>query len=188
VSDYEYGYGVGAEYGEEHGRHGSGVNSNLFDDLRVALESLADHAEPLLRKVSDAPAGELPATCHWCPLCATLALLRGERPELAVRAAEQGVVMVDLLRAVLGEAEHGGNSARPGAASWTESGHLPADAVYEQPTAPQSSAGGGGPRVQRIAVQRVDDAGLHEWPVEPDDEEPEGKVQRINIRRKDQEP
>jgi hypothetical protein len=43
------------------------------------------------------------ATCAGCPVCAVLALLRGERPELAARLAEQASGLLTVLRAALDE-------------------------------------------------------------------------------------
>lgn len=119
----------------------------LARELRALLESMAERAEPLLRKASDYTEGpvdgELPATCHWCPLCAAIAVLRGQRPELAVRAAEQAVVLLELLRAALTDPEPEPDS------TWTDSGMLPAEELAEQPVAPERA-----PRVQHIEVRR----------------------------------
>ena len=41
--------------------------------------------------------------CASCPVCAVLAALRGERPEMAVRLAEQVAGLVTVLRAALDE-------------------------------------------------------------------------------------
>ncbi|MEC3973932.1 hypothetical protein [Amycolatopsis sp. H20-H5] len=41
--------------------------------------------------------------CGWCPLCAIVAVVRGERPEFAARLMEQAAQLVALLRAVLAD-------------------------------------------------------------------------------------
>lgn len=123
------------------------VNPRVLHELRVLLDAFADQVEPLLRKAAKHDTGELPATCHWCPLCAAVAVVRGQRPELAARAAEQGVVLVDLLRALLGEQAP---ANAPGARSWTTSGHLHEDeliATRPQPVVRE--------RVERIEVRRA---------------------------------
>lgn len=41
--------------------------------------------------------------CGWCPLCAIVAVVRGERPEFVARVLEQAAQLVALLRAVLAD-------------------------------------------------------------------------------------
>ncbi|WP_020495224.1 hypothetical protein [Sciscionella marina] len=181
---------------EEH-LHSHGADPRLVAELRGLLSAFADRAEPLLRKASQST-GELPATCNWCPLCAALAVVRGQRPELAARAAGHGVALVDLLRAVLGEP---GPGNRPGTGSWTTSGHLREEDVVDDlaTTMPQPPVR---MRVQHIEVRRAqtprqrawpsEDADLAEPKPEPESEqsEPEdgpeqdGRVQRIAVHRK----
>ncbi|WP_051898740.1 hypothetical protein [Sciscionella sediminilitoris] len=186
---------------EEH-LHSHGADPRLVAELRGLLTAFADRAEPLLRKASE-PTGELPATCSWCPLCAALAVVRGQRPELAARAAGHGVALVDLLRAVLGEP---GPGNRPGTGSWTTSGHLREEDVVDDlaTTMPQPPVR---VRVQHIEVRRAPATGQRDWPaedadlaepgpgrseseLEPERTEPEngpeqdGRVQRIAVHRK----
>jgi hypothetical protein len=103
--------------------------ARLAEELRLLLDALAERAEPMLNRLAAAPTGEhgehTPATCGWCPLCAGMAVLRGERPELAVRAAEHAAGLLTVLRAALAERE-------------------PAPAPAEEPT----------DRVQHITVHR----------------------------------
>lgn len=170
------------------------VNPRMLHELRTLLDTFADQAEPLLRKAAQHDAGELPASCQWCPLCAAVAVVRGQRPELAVRAAEQGVVLVDLLRALLGDQAP---ASAPGAGSWTTSGHLHEDELIA--TRPQPAVR---ERVQRIEVRRGGqrpaaqsdghagteggDGSEPSDPHEPAPEEPasEARVQRITVRRR----
>lgn len=78
--------------------------ARLAEELRLLLDALAERAEPVLNRLA---AGEheehTPATCGWCPLCAAMAVLRGERPELAVRAAEHAAGLLAVLRTALAE-------------------------------------------------------------------------------------
>lgn len=81
--------------------------ARLAEEMRLLLDALAERAQPLLNRLAAAPTDEHgehnPATCGWCPLCAGIAVLRGERPELAVRAAEHASGLLAVLRAALAE-------------------------------------------------------------------------------------
>jgi hypothetical protein len=78
--------------------------ARLADELRLLLDALAQRAEPYLNRLAADESGEhTPATCGWCPLCAALAVARGERPELAVRAAEHAAGLLAVLRSALAE-------------------------------------------------------------------------------------
>jgi hypothetical protein len=105
--------------------------ARLAEELRLLLDALAERAQPLLNRLADVDpeAEHTPATCGWCPVCAGIAVLRGERPELAVRAAEHVAGLLAVLRGALASTDPGsGSSPAP-----------PAD------------------RVQHITVQRRDD-------------------------------
>lgn len=111
--------------------------ARLVEELRLLVDALAERAQPVLDRFAsgaDQPAEHTPATCGWCPLCAGMAVLRGERPELAVRAAEHAAGLLSVLRASLAD--------RPPAAA-------------SEP-APEPASGEGGERVQRIPVRRKD--------------------------------
>lgn len=79
--------------------------AKIAEELKLLLGVLADRAEPWLTRLATAQDGaeHTPATCGWCPLCAGMAVLRGERPELAVRAAEHASGLLAVLRASLAE-------------------------------------------------------------------------------------
>ena len=80
--------------------------SRLTDELRLLLDALADRAQPWLnRMAAEADGKHLPSTCEWCPLCAVLAMLNGQRPELAIRAAEHAAGLLAVLRAALAPSE-----------------------------------------------------------------------------------
>lgn len=125
---------------EEHG-------PRLAEEIRLLAELVAEKAAPWLEGVVAAghgTAGEAKAdgsTCGWCPLCAIVAVVRGERPELVARLFEQLAQLVALLRAVLAD-------------RWEpdEGVHMPGF----RPT-PRPPADAGAPRVQHITVRRRDE-------------------------------
>jgi hypothetical protein len=75
-----------------------------------------------------------PVTCTGCPLCAALALLRGERPEAAAKLAEGALAIVQVLRGLLSETD-------PSAAARTDP--APADDGDTGPAAAGSAHHGG---------------------------------------------
>ncbi|MGO1053146.1 hypothetical protein [Crossiella sp. CA198] len=120
--------------------------TRLAEEARLLLDAVADRAVPWLRKIAaDAPPeGHNPANCGWCPLCAAIAVLRGERPELAVRAADHLAGLLGTLRSAM-EERVPASPAEPRAEHEAAAGSSPAD----QPAPPP-----GTPRVQRITVER----------------------------------
>ncbi|HEX4724142.1 MAG TPA: hypothetical protein VH333_16620 [Pseudonocardiaceae bacterium] len=108
--------------------------ARLAEELRLLLDALAERAQPMLNRLAaaDPEAEHTPATCGWCPVCAGMAVLRGERPELAVRAAEHAAGLLAVVRSALA------SSTPPPAAS-----------ASSPPPSPD--------RVQHITVQRRDD-------------------------------
>ncbi|WP_216216365.1 hypothetical protein [Amycolatopsis aidingensis] len=134
--------------------------ARLAEEIRLLVELVVERAAPWLdglvaaghgaedgahrqSAAEEEPAGT--SACGWCPLCAVVAVARGERPEFAARLLDQATQLVALLRAVLAD-------------RWEpEQGvHMPgfrpqADAE------PEPAAYGSGRRVQRIAVRRRED-------------------------------
>jgi hypothetical protein len=117
-----------------------GPGSRLVEELRLLLDAVADRAGPWLDQVATTaheehaePAG----TPGWCPVCAVLALVRGEPSELATRGLERAAGLVALLRAVLADRWEPGVPHMPG---------------FRPP--PRES-----PRVQRIPVRRKGNPG-----------------------------
>lgn len=90
---------------EDDPREGPLPGARLAEELRLLLDALAERAQPMLNRLAatDPEAEHTPATCGWCPVCAGLAVLRGERPELAVRAAEHAAGLIAVLRSALAE-------------------------------------------------------------------------------------
>ncbi len=125
--------------------------ARLAEELRLLLGVLAERAEPWLNRLATAPEGTAPegaaqhspATCGWCPLCAGIAMVRGERPELAVRAAEHASGLLAVLRASLTERPSTTEPTSPSAAT-------PAPKDEDAPVEPGPEAG----RVQRITIRR----------------------------------
>jgi len=147
---------------DDTGRHADGLK--LAEEIRLLVEMVIERAAPWLEGVMAAGHGEHPGTgepggadlpgvedstsgCGWCPLCAIVAVVRGERPEFVARVLDQAAQLVALLRAVLAD-------------RWEpdEGVHMPGFRPSARPpasepatTAPSSS------RVQHIAVrQRAD--------------------------------
>lgn len=102
-----------------------GVQSVLMG-LRVEAAEAAEAAGAEPDRDAAAPAAEEP--CRWCPVCATIAVVRGDRPELAGKVAEHTSGLLSALRAVL-----------------------------EQPTEPGDTAPAGPPPVQKIRVDHDPD-------------------------------
>ncbi len=103
---------------------------DAITELRALADTLLEKVEPWLR--SGAAPTERPdgaGDCGWCPLCALAAALRGQRPELTRRLAEQGAGWLTAVRTLL-EA-HDSACAQP--------------PHRDEPTPP--------PRIQRIPVR-----------------------------------
>ncbi|MCX2731005.1 hypothetical protein OOZ19_12195 [Saccharopolyspora sp. NFXS83] len=152
--------GTGAAAAEGTSAAGAG-RDRVAEEFRLLLDAAAWRAEEYLRGVggpehaehaehvaddaggtgqdSDRRRSEADSSCGWCPICAVVALLRGERPELTSRLTEQLAGLVDLLRESL--AEHRRAPAEPAAPP-----AAPGDSGDAEPSAP---------KVQRIDVRRV---------------------------------
>ncbi|MDQ0380062.1 hypothetical protein [Amycolatopsis thermophila] len=122
---------------------GEGVTAaSLAEEIRLLVEMVAERAAPWLDGVVAAGHGGTEATgegagadCGWCPLCAVVAVVRGEKPEFVARVLEQAAQVIALLRAVLAD-------------RWDpqEGVHMPG---FQPPPRPRPESG----RVQRIPVQ-----------------------------------
>jgi hypothetical protein len=82
---------------------GCGTHAGLGAELRAVAVLLLDRIGPVLdRARADGGAAAPPTgTCSVCPVCAVVALLRGERPELAVRLAEHAAGFLDVLQSAM---------------------------------------------------------------------------------------
>ena len=116
---------------------GCAAHAGASAELRALARTALDRIEPVLDRLRiEPPTPASSETCAVCPLCALIATLRGERPELVQRVAEQLGGLVALLRATLEE-----EATAPAPAERTSSGSPKA--------------------VQRIPVERPDvDAGV----------------------------
>jgi hypothetical protein len=81
---------------------GCAGHAGLSGELRAVVLLALDRLAPALERVGTEPASG-PSSCASCPVCALLAALRGERPELAVRLAEHAAGLVAALRVALEE-------------------------------------------------------------------------------------
>ncbi|TWF94155.1 hypothetical protein [Saccharopolyspora dendranthemae] len=103
-------------------------HDRLLEELRLLLDALAGKAEEYLRGCEREPRqDESGAGCGWCPLCAAMALARGQRPELN----DQLLGIVGLLRQALVDHD------------------VPEQGEQAEPSQPEET------KVQRIQVQRV---------------------------------
>ena len=126
-----------------------GDGLRLAEEIRLLVEMVVEKAAPWLEGVVAAGHGVDPhaevkpdsSGCGWCPLCAIVAVVRGERPEFAARLLEQLAQLVALLRAVLAD-------------RWEPDGgvHMPGFRPEPKPPAEESS-----PRVQHITVRKRDE-------------------------------
>ncbi|MGH3628378.1 MAG: hypothetical protein ACRDRL_13190 [Sciscionella sp.] len=168
----------------------------LAEELRALLDVLIDRSEPLLDRMAGNPAADgIPPTCDWCPLCAALAVLRGDRSELAVRGGEHAAGLLAQLRMAIAEEHPAGHRRHPteragSAAASREGGtgrvqHIairraePDTAAVPPPTAPVPPE-----RAPEAPQQQPDE----ERPVEGTAGEQRGKVQRIEVRRPEKGP
>ncbi len=86
--------------------------AGLSGELRAVVLLALERITPFLESVASEPTTG-PSSCASCPVCAVLAALRGERPELAVRLAEQASGLVTALRAAMEESAPAPEPARP---------------------------------------------------------------------------
>ncbi|WP_372668469.1 hypothetical protein [Amycolatopsis kentuckyensis] len=120
----------------------------LAEEIRLLVEMVVEKAAPWLEGVVAAGHGDPDqakpdgSACGWCPLCAIVAVVRGERPEFAARLLEQLAQLVALLRAVLAD-------------RWEpdEGVHMPGFRPAPRPPADASVS----VRVQHITVRRRDE-------------------------------
>ncbi|SFB46534.1 hypothetical protein SAMN05216266_112200 [Amycolatopsis marina] len=132
--------------------------TSLAEEIRLLVELVVDRAAPWLDGVIAAGHGTAGAErpddtgpgCDWCPLCAIVAVVRGERPEFAARLLEQAAALVALLRAVLADRWQPQEGVHmPG----YRPAPRPEDVRAEDPVRADASSATA-PRVQRIEVRR----------------------------------
>ncbi|MFC4001078.1 hypothetical protein ACFS2C_08035 [Prauserella oleivorans] len=135
------------------GDDGTHDGARLAEEIRLLVDLVTERAAPWLESVVAAGHGgdhgdgsdrdtahdRQSTACGWCPLCAVVAVVRGEAPEIAARVLEQAAQLIALLRAVLAD-------------RWQpEDGvHMPG---FEPPPRPEPAPAGASRRVQRVAVR-----------------------------------
>jgi hypothetical protein len=82
---------------------GCGEHAGLSAELRALALNALDRLEPVLERMRTEPTARTPGTCTACPVCALIATLRGEHPDLAGRLAEHATGLVAVLRAAIEE-------------------------------------------------------------------------------------
>ncbi|MBW4721650.1 hypothetical protein [Saccharothrix obliqua] len=118
------------------------MDAKLAEELRLLLDAAAERAQPWLNRLSENDHD--PGTCGWCPLCNAVALARGDRSELAARAAEHVTGLIAVLREALTDPPRAaGTSPAPEPAAARPATAEPA-ATEEPPP----------PRVEHIPVVR----------------------------------
>lgn len=141
----------------------------VAEELRVLFDAVAERAQPWLNQLleSGGPGDAHGASsCGWCPLCATISLVRGDRPELAERLATHTLGLLGTLRAAMEPESDSGPRRRPAsAAPGAESTGAPTGAsAADAPAAENRGSGAAGadepvsapgPAVQHIAVERI---------------------------------
>jgi hypothetical protein len=141
--------------------------SRLAEELRLLVDAVAERAGPWLDRVAASSHEEHAAAqpgsgvCAWCPLCALLAVIRGEPSELATRGLDRLADLVALLRAVLADRWEPGVPHMPG---FKPAPGRPADTGAPAGSRPPAGSGTptddrvpADPRVQRIPVRRKGD-------------------------------
>lgn len=125
--------------------------TRVAEELRGLLDGIAERAQPWLNQVREQQAeGHSPSSCGWCPLCAAISLVRGDRPELAERLATHTLGLLGTLRAAMEPDQDArpNGSARASAGNGQAAEGNPAGGAEDEPPAP--------PTVQRITVDRFD--------------------------------
>jgi hypothetical protein len=98
MSEHTFGAGTAA---------GGADPSPLVGEALRLVSSVQDWAQGwAARNVADGDQ-HTGADCQWCPLCQFVAILRGERPEVADRVAEAGTAIAGALRTLI----EGGSTA-----------------------------------------------------------------------------
>ncbi|MCO1655858.1 hypothetical protein [Pseudonocardia humida] len=112
-------------------QEGCAGHAGLGAEVRAVAVDVLDRLEPALERVRDG-VDEPGTACGACPVCAVVAAVRRDHPELAARVAEQAAGMLAALRAALEEGDPPPRPAEP-----------------PEPPTPQPTR-----QVQRIHVER----------------------------------
>ncbi len=92
----------------ESGAPGCAAHGRISDELRAVVEQFADRLQRWLQRMAQdstpVQTGQDPGPaepCTWCPICALITALRGDRPEAAARLAEHGAGLITAARELL---------------------------------------------------------------------------------------
>lgn len=145
--------------------------TSLAEEIRLLVEMVVERAAPWLDGVIAAGHGtgrdeggtsrpeedKETTDCGWCPLCAIVAVVRGERPEFAARLLEQAAALIALLRAVLADRwqpQEGVHMPGFRPPARPEDSDRPRTPEPADTTAPMDAPNPATARVQRIEVRR----------------------------------
>ena len=68
-------------------------HGELAEELRLLVETVLERIEPSLRRAATGEGIPEWSSCSWCPLCAVVALVRGEHHEVVAALAEHGAFL-----------------------------------------------------------------------------------------------
>jgi hypothetical protein len=82
-------------------------SAQALQELKLLVQAVVEKIEPALRNAAAAQAGgPFPHSgCEWCPVCALMALLRGENHELIAFLTAHGAALASFLRELLESAD-----------------------------------------------------------------------------------
>ncbi|MCA1671845.1 MAG: hypothetical protein LC799_06450 [Actinobacteria bacterium] len=88
------------------GAPGCDTHGHIPDGVHTVVELLVDRLQPWLERMArdGDPAQSLAASnvpCTWCPICALITALRGDRPEAVARLAQHGAGLIAAARELL---------------------------------------------------------------------------------------
>ncbi|WP_182357573.1 hypothetical protein [Tomitella gaofuii] len=83
----------------DHGDHGG---AQISDEVREALAGFLAAVTPLVAQLAPGPAAP-ESSCTWCPLCALVALSKGQQHPLLTALGTQGVALLTALRDLLAD-------------------------------------------------------------------------------------
>ncbi|WP_407687598.1 hypothetical protein [Mycobacterium sp. HUMS_1102779] len=87
----------------------SGAHPDVGPELRRLAQAILDGIDPAVRLAAAMTAGGGPGTgkCQqvWCPVCALAALATGEQHPLLTVIADHSIVLLEVIRGIVGDAD-----------------------------------------------------------------------------------
>ncbi|HEY6422644.1 MAG TPA: hypothetical protein VIY28_05210 [Pseudonocardiaceae bacterium] len=130
---------------------GCAGHARVAPELRSAAELVAQWLQPWLERMAQSDVAGQPgpagSACAWCPVCALIAALRGERPELTGRLAEHVAGLLAVARELLtppGERVAGEHTQDVDSSRRAPSRRVSVQHVTVRPAAPGGSGAAGG--------------------------------------------